>query len=283
MNALAAALIVLIGAPASASRQAAEPAKSAAASTSPATRLLAEGVELLRTKRIADATARFEAAARQDPKLPEAHYYLGVVREQAPDLPAAASEYRLALALAPSMAEAHDGLGFVLGRQGHTDEAIAEFERAVSLQPALFDAQSPPRRHALVDQAPRPRSAGARGGRHAEPVHPEAHYYLGLTLRQLGNLDGAIAELRESIRLNPRIAKAHAYLGVALRETGDLDAAVTSLREALRIDPAEDDAANALGLVYMQRGDADAAVATFKALVERAPATAPRGTTWAPR
>ena len=92
-----------------------------------------------------------------------------------------------------------------------------------------------------------------------------------LTLRQLGNLDGAIAELRESIRLNPRIAKAHAYLGVALRETGDLDAAVTSLREALRIDPAEDDAANALGLVYMQRGDADAAVATFKALVERAP------------
>src|SRR5206468_8119082 len=112
-----------------------------AASTASARQLVAEGVELLHAKRTADATARFEAAARQDPTLPEAHYYLGVVREQVSDLPAAAAEYRQALALAPSMAEAHDGLGFVLGRQGETDEAIAEFKRAVSLQPTLFDAQ----------------------------------------------------------------------------------------------------------------------------------------------
>ena len=63
MNALAAALIVLIGAPAGAARQAAEPAKSAAAPASPAMRLLTEGVELLRAKRTAEATARFEAAA----------------------------------------------------------------------------------------------------------------------------------------------------------------------------------------------------------------------------
>ena len=152
-------------------------------------RLLAEGVELLRAKRIADATARFEAAARQDPKLPEAHYYLGVVREQASDLPAAASEYRLALTLAPSMAEAHDRLGFVLGQQGQTDEAIAEFERAVSLEPDAVRRAVSPRRHALVDQAARPRSAGA-GGRRARstPSHAEAHYYLGLTLRQLGDI-----------------------------------------------------------------------------------------------
>ena len=231
-------------------------------------RLLAEGVELLRAKRIADATARFEAAARQNPKLPEAHYYWASCGNRV--RPAGSSKRCRQALTCPVDGGGARWSGVRPRAAGQTDEAIAEFERAVALQPTLFDAHhlGATRWWTKRPDLAQPALVAAVT---LNPSHPEAHYYLGLTLRQLGNLDGAIAELRESIRLNPRIAKAHAYLGVALRETGDLDAAATSLREALRIDPAEDDAANALGLVYMQRGDAYAAVATFKALVERAP------------
>src|SRR5215203_3610607 len=102
--------------------------------------LMQAGRESLKANRIEEAGARFAEAAQQDPTLPDAHYYLGVVREQQRDLPGAAAEYRRALSLSP-LPTAHDRLGFVLGQQGQTDAAIAEFERAIALDPTLADAQ----------------------------------------------------------------------------------------------------------------------------------------------
>ena len=125
--------------------------------------------------------------------LADAHYYLGIVREQERDLvrPPRASTGR-AIALSP-MAAAHDRLGFVLGQRGMTDAAIAEFERAVALDPTLVEAQY----HLGAtrwwtkrpDLARPPLEAAVR----LAPAHAEAHYYLGLTLRLLGDLDGALA------------------------------------------------------------------------------------------
>ena len=53
---------------------------------------------------------------------------------------------------------------------------------------------------------------------------------LGSTLYQKRDFDGAIAEFREGLRLNPHDAQAHANLGNALRAKGDLDGAIACLR-----------------------------------------------------
>ena len=55
--------------------------------------------------------------------------------------------------------------------------------------------------------------------------------------RNKGDLDGAIAEYREALRLNPNDDEAHFNLGVALGKKGDWDGAIAEYREALRLNP----------------------------------------------
>src|SRR5207245_1872205 len=62
-------------------------------------------------------------------------------------------------------------------------------------------------------------------------------YNLGLALRAKGDRDGAIAEYRETIRLDPQFTPAHYNLGGLLRIKGDADGAIAQFRDVLRIDP----------------------------------------------
>jgi tetratricopeptide (TPR) repeat protein len=56
-------------------------------------------------------------------------------------------------------------------------------------------------------------------------------------LRGMGRPDETIAELREAIRLKPDLAEGHCVLGYALRENGQLDEAIAECREAIRLKP----------------------------------------------
>ena len=70
-----------------------------------------------------------------------------------------------------------------------------------------------------------------------KPRDAKAHYELGLALKAKGDLDGAISEYREAIRLEPTLAEAHVNIGSALQVKGDLDGAIAEYREAIRLKP----------------------------------------------
>ena len=59
----------------------------------------------------------------------------------------------------------------------------------------------------------------------------EQHFLRAAELFNEGKMDGAIAELRASLRLNPNDPEAHYNLGLALREKGEADAAGRSRSE----------------------------------------------------
>ncbi len=59
-----------------------------------------------------------------------------------------------------------------------------------------------------------------------KPDFAEVHWSLGLALYPKGDLDGAIGEFREAIRLKPDYADAHYSLGYALQGKGDDDGAI---------------------------------------------------------
>lgn len=61
------------------------------------TGLLAQGVELWRAKRAADALERFEHVVRLDPQNAEAHFSMGIIEEASGNLAAALSSYKLAV------------------------------------------------------------------------------------------------------------------------------------------------------------------------------------------
>jgi hypothetical protein len=65
----------------------------------------------------------------------------------------------------------------------------------------------------------------------------QAHYNLGHALLRKGDLDAAIQEFRETVRINPNISDAHYNLGAIFFRKDDMDSAIDEFREALRINP----------------------------------------------
>jgi tetratricopeptide (TPR) repeat protein len=90
-----------------------------------------------------------------------------------------------------------------------------------------------------------------------QPDLPETHLNLGIAHMDKGDLDGAIAEYRQALRLKPDDAKAHFNLGVALRLKGDLDGAIAEYREALRLKPDFPGAQNNLAIALRLKGGVD--------------------------
>ena len=86
-----------------------------------------------------------------------------------------------------------------------------------------------------------------------------AHSGLGATLDSRNELDAAIREYRESLRINPRFASTHYCLGVALAKKGDLDAATAEYETALRLNPRHQNAYNNLQIIRAEKRNRDAA------------------------
>ena len=69
------------------------------------------------------------------------------------------------------------------------------------------------------------------------PDLPAAHYDLGVALLNKGNLDRAIAEFHEVLRLAPGFAEGHYDLGITLAAAGKKDEVAREFAEAQRLDP----------------------------------------------
>ncbi len=100
------------------------------------------------------------------------------------------------------------------------------------------------------------------------PQSPGARVNLGDALRDSGDLDGAVAELREALRLQNDYAEAHNDLGVALADQEHRDRAIAEYREAIRLRNDYADAHNNLGAALLAKGDVDAAIAECRVAVK---------------
>ncbi len=92
------------------------------------------------------------------------------------------------------------------------------------------------------------------------PGNVRARHNLGFAYEVKGQLDDAIRQYQEGIRLTPEAADAHYTLGNAYRATGRLGDAAREFREAIRLDPRHTDAHNNLGGVAQVQGRFDEAI-----------------------
>jgi serine/threonine-protein kinase len=87
------------------------------------------------------------------------------------------------------------------------------------------------------------------------------HMNLGVALFRKGQLDEAIAEYQEALRLDPKAsAGVHGNLGAALYSVGQRDKAMIHLQEALRRDPNSALPHALLGVVLHDKGRLDEAI-----------------------
>jgi lipoprotein NlpI len=86
-----------------------------------------------------------------------------------------------------------------------------------------------------------------------------------------GDLDRAMADYNEAIRLDPKLALAFNNRAIAYAEKGDLDRAIADYNEAIRLDPKYADAFNNRAIAYADKGDADRAMANYNEAIRLNP------------
>ncbi len=105
----------------------------------------------------------------------------------------------------------------------------------------------------------------------AHPAFADAHNGLGYALLQKGRLDEAIVEHQAAVRLEPGSPSAHYHLGIALDRKGLADEAISQYREALKLNPAFPDAHYLLGGALQRKGLADEALSHYQESVRLKP------------
>ena len=97
-----------------------------------------------------------------------------------------------------------------------------------------------------------------------DPDNPLRHDAVASLYLDAGQFDQAIAEFRQSLRLNPASAPTHYNLGFALSARGRRDEATTAFEDALKIDPDYAQAHNNLGALLQISGHADEAIEHYR-------------------
>jgi len=87
-----------------------------------------------------------------------------------------------------------------------------------------------------------------------KPDFALAHYNLGIVLEQVGRVQEAIGHYEQAVRSEPDFGLAHYELGIALVKQGRLQEATEHWKHALRIQPGYADAHNTLGIALVQLG-----------------------------
>ncbi len=170
------------------------PAESAAAHLLTAQFLIHQELEELAGKELAQAL-------ELDPKIPEAHYLVGMMAIFRNELDRGIEEMRQEIAINPDFAMAHYRLGDAYTRREDWDNAIAPLQRAIWLNP---DYSGP---YILLGKAySKKKDLGSAEGmlRRAirmDPVNYQAHYMLGQVLMEEGKTEEGRKMLEESQKL----------------------------------------------------------------------------------
>ncbi len=174
-------------------------------------------------------------------------------------------EYQNAVQIDSDFASVHANLANALSQTGRFEEAVRHYREVIRIEPDHIEACTN-MGHALdalglADEAIEAyRAAAGMELRRTDPaVLARAHLNLGSALGNQGDLNAAIAEYREAVKLRPDYDNAHFWWGVASERLGNLREAVNHYSKTLKINPQHRRARQALddALMKLRRLDSD--------------------------
>jgi tetratricopeptide (TPR) repeat protein/SAM-dependent methyltransferase len=211
--------------------------------------MIDEGNALEEQGRIAEAMARYDAAAQTDPLSARAHLNRGNVLLARNEVEAARNAYQLAISCDPLYAAAHFNLGNLNYRFREFDDALRNYQVAIDLKPEFADAfvamANVLEGLGRTDEAVRCFERALTFNR----GYAEVHFSLGMIAMRHGRHNDAKNALCAALEIRPDNASAHYYLGHVLHALGSSDQALESLRQCVRIEPAMHDAHYGMGFI----------------------------------
>ena len=237
----------------------------------------------------AAAAAAFDNASRLAPDDDGSFYFLGLLRQEAGDFAGAIAAFTQVVQLRAGNVAALVRLGELHLLRQELEAAETAFAQAA----AAAQSGNRPEAAALfglarVAQARREDSRALELLRQALALQPSAsslHHPIAQSLRRLGRLDEARAELaqagssmvvlreplRESLLAENVSARALLVEGNRLRRRGQLEAAIERYRQGLELDPQEAALHYNLGLTLAGRGELGGAEQHFRAAITSRP------------
>jgi tetratricopeptide (TPR) repeat protein len=100
-----------------------------------------------------------------------------------------------------------------------------------------------------------------------EPNDADAHYKRGIAWLDKGELDKAIADFTQAIRLDPKASDPYSDRGVAWYLKGEYDKAIADCSEAIRLNPKDEMAFGNRGLTWSCKGEYDKAIADYNKVI----------------
>jgi tetratricopeptide (TPR) repeat protein len=171
----------------------------------------------------------------------------------------AAVEYRNARVVDPGSGEVRTKLAEAFMQAGDFGSALGEFVRAADLLPDNLPLQLHTGNLLLL--AGRFDDARARAekvlAKHASDV--DAQILVANSLAGLKDLDGAVAQIEEALRIAPDGSKTYSSLGALELSRGKRDAAARAFKRAVELQPDSVAARVALGTFYWLTNDLTAA------------------------
>lgn len=104
-----------------------------------------------------------------------------------------------------------------------------------------------------------------------EPTDHVSRTGLAVRYLEVGEIETALRELREAIRLSPEFPDAHYNLGSALQARGAVKDAIAAYRRAIELEPDYAEAHNNLGVLLEMVGDRASGVAHYRRAVQIQP------------
>jgi len=191
------------------------------------------------------ALAYFEQAAEKDPHYALAYagiadscvlipiYAAGTPQDY---LPRARASAQKAVELDDTLAEAHTSLAYVFFYDFENAQSVKEFERAISLNPNyamahLWYGLGPLSAMGEFERA----IAEEKRALELDPISPIINADLGTVYTLARRYDEAIAQLRDTVEMNPQFYGGHRCLGWALELKGATGEAIAEYHKAFEL------------------------------------------------
>ena len=208
-----------------------------------------------------DAVELFRAAIQGRPDYATPHVNLGLVLSGDGKYAEAEKEFRLALRSSPKNLSAYNSLGMVAAKLGRGDEAIEILQKVAQIQPDSSIA------HLNLRAALSADGFDLQGALvqfsetiRLDPNSAAAHFNKGRVLFDLNRFEESLAELDMACRLQPDNVQALYLLAQAEKQIGNVQRSVELLDHLVTLEPSNSDAQLFLGRNLVILGNTEEAI-----------------------
>lgn len=187
------------------------------------------------------AVNELETALKIDPSAADAHHNLGYAYEKQGKIDKAIDEYLSALKINPNLATTHNNLGILYRKKGEIDKAINEYLTVLRINPDLAEVHN--NLGFAYEKLGQTEKAIAEylAALKINPDLAETHHNLGMAYGRQGHTDKAISEFIAALKIKPLVAGG-TNLEAHQAGTGQINEAIAEIQEALRLNPQDAEA-----------------------------------------